>query len=555
MVASKRKVASELSSQAKRKKGAKGPKSLSVEEIKALYTEIKQSPKYYNNIVKLQQEFDLQIESIDSKGNREEVIRALVLTLAKVFELLISTDELGISRRNTEKEITVAKWLRTKYRAYLQGIFNLWHVSVRGDSVVSLQIDGLNSVMNLLRVESDNMGPSKNEPYFAAVTFRSILGSLLTTGDVSEIQKQGSTIDNPLVLEFYEKYFSKQWDVKYVLFEELGLNFVDTVADSVESQKLLFSNLMTLVKFGPMYPTKEIEEYTAETLVSRLPSRISDLTKFRSKFEKAWAQIMGTIKLTPSQYKSILLILHKRIIPFSNNPTRLMDFLTDSYNLGFEEKDISISILALNGLWELMKSYNLEYPNFYSKLYAILTPQLLHLNYRSRFLRLLDLFMSSTHLSATIVASFIKKLSRLSLTAPAAGVISVIPFIYNLLKRHPTCMLLIHNVEDEESKAKEFHDPFNDKEIDPSKTNALESSLWELETMMNHYHPQVASLAKILSQPFGKNSYNIEDFLDWSYQMLLDSELKKKFKGELSVEFEKWDTLYGKDGYMEEYTL
>lgn len=163
---------------------------------------------------------------------------------------------------------------------------------------------------------------------------------------------------------------------------------------------------------------------------------------------------MMNFPLDNYQYKAVLFILHKRIIPFCNNPQKLMDFLCDAYTTGIRTKDISISILALNGLWELMKSHNLEYPDFYTNLYAILTPDLLHLNYKSRFLRLLDLFMSSTHLPASIVASFIKRLARLSLTAPPAGIICVIPFLYNLFKRHPTCMLLVHTtttaIEDED---------------------------------------------------------------------------------------------------------
>ncbi|GMF02824.1 unnamed protein product [Ambrosiozyma monospora] len=222
-----------------------------------------------------------------------------------------------------------------------------------------------------------------------------------------------------------------------------------------------------------------------------------------------------------------------------------MDFLTESYNQGLQTKDISISILALNGL-RLMRAYNLEYPDFFTKLYAILTPQLLHLNYKSRFLRLLDLFMTSTHLSSAMVASFIKRLARLCLTCPPAGIISVIPFIYNLLKRHPTCMLLIHAPDDVSGEG--YVDPFDEDELDPAKTNALESSIWELECMMGHYHPNVASLAKILGQKFNKYSYNIEDFLDWNYAKLLETELGKKFKGELTLEFERWDSLIGGEG-------
>ena len=57
----------------------------------------------------------------------------------------------------------------------------------------------------------------------------------------------------------------------------------------------------------------------------------------------------------------------------------------------------SISLLALNGLWELMQNYNLDYPEFFVKLYALFTPTLFHTRYLARFLRFSDLFLSSTY--------------------------------------------------------------------------------------------------------------------------------------------------------------
>jgi U3 small nucleolar RNA-associated protein 19 len=48
-----------------------------------------------------------------------------------------------------------------------------------------------------------------------------------------------------------------------------------------------------------------------------------------------------------------------------------------------------------------------------------------------------------------LLASFVKKLSRLSLTAPPAAIVMVIPFTYNFLKRHPALMVMIHRVDTE----------------------------------------------------------------------------------------------------------
>ncbi|QPG73506.1 hypothetical protein FOA43_000817 [Brettanomyces nanus] len=533
-------------------KSLKRPKNvITVDDIKRWHKEISTSPKYYNNIVRLLDGFTKEIEKLDThskKDDDDDVIKTFIVALTQIFQSLLTADQLRISRHDNEQQVKVSKWLRTKYQNYLESIYQIWALEGVSDGVVELQIDGLSSLMTLLQVESDTMAPSKEQPYFATGSYKSILKALLLTGNQTQIREQGYTIDNPLILEFYDQYFSNYWDIKYFFFDALS----DIVKELESKEMLFFANVITLVKLAPMYPEKDIEKYISERFVANPPSKVESIFKFRSNFEKSWTQMMTSLSLSPAEYKSILLIIHKRIIPFFEDPSRLMDFLTDAYDLGFEEKDISLSILALNGLWELMKNYNLEYPDFYTKLYGILTPELLHLNYRNRFFRLLDLFMSSTHLSAAIVASFIKQLSRLSLTAPATAIVAVIPFVYNLLKRHPTCMLLIHNTSD---VGKDFVDPFKEEETDPSNTDALESSLWELQTMMNHYHPQVASLAKILSQPFNKYNYNMEDFLDWSYQRLFDSEMTKRFKGELGVEFEQWDTMFGDDGFMKGYTF
>jgi U3 small nucleolar RNA-associated protein 19 len=48
------------------------------------------------------------------------------------------------------------------------------------------------------------------------------------------------------------------------------------------------------------------------------------------------------------------------------------------------------------------------------------------------------------HLPAALLASFVKRLSRLSLTAPPSSIVMTIPFVYNILKRHPALMCMIH---------------------------------------------------------------------------------------------------------------
>lgn len=49
-----------------------------------------------------------------------------------------------------------------------------------------------------------------------------------------------------------------------------------------------------------------------------------------------------------------------------------------------------------------------------------------------------------SHLPAYLVAAFAKRLARLALTAPPTALLIMLPFIYNLLRRHPSCRLLLH---------------------------------------------------------------------------------------------------------------
>lgn len=60
-------------------------------------------------------------------------------------------------------------------------------------------------------------------------------------------------------------------------------------------------------------------------------------------------------------------------------------------------------------------------------------------------------------------------------------------------------------------------DPFDFNEPNPTLSNAIDSSLWELHTHREHYHSAVSTLAKIFEEAFTKPNYALEDFLDHTY--------------------------------------
>ena len=256
---------------------------------------------------------------------------------------------------------------------------------------------------------------------------------------------------------------------------------------------------------------------------------VLSVTSHKKRAQEAWLAVLHS-DLEESQRKKLLRIMAYTIAPWFLRPELLMDFLTDSYDVGG-----AMSLLALSGLFYLIQERNLDYPQFYPKLYSLLDADLLHSKHRSRFFRLMNTFLASTHLPAALVASFIKRLSRLALNAPPSAIVAIVPWIYNLMKDHPSCTFMMHRViRGEEEKAdverQGMDDPFDPHELDPILTRAIESSLWEIETLQSHYHPNVAALARIISEQFTKQSYNLEDFLDYSYQGMLNAELGSEEK-------------------------
>jgi U3 small nucleolar RNA-associated protein 19 len=280
-------------------------------------------------------------------------------------------------------------------------------------------------------------------------------------------------------------------------------------------------NLMLLLKNLPTADTTETSTFFAVSPSAKAsrkskPPALLNPSAHRKVVQEAWCSVLS-YPLPQALCKSVLLAAERRIVPSFTKPQLLMDFLIGCYDHGG-----TTSLLALNGLFHLISTKNLDYPNFFTKLYALLDRNLFHVKYRSRFFRLLDTFLASTHLPAALVASFIKRMSRLCLNAPPAAIVVVVPFVYNLFKRHRAATYMMHRIPVDAEEAAEwaesgYQDPFDPEETDPLQTGAIESCVWELETLMSHWHPNVATLCRIIKEQFTKERYNMEDFLDHSY--------------------------------------
>ncbi|CAJ0946832.1 unnamed protein product [Ranitomeya imitator] len=275
---------------------------------------------------------------------------------------------------------------------------------------------------------------------------------------------------SPLISRFQE--YLEYDDVRYYTMSVINERVTQVHPNTKEPLPTFFMNNV----FGLLSSINMSEESELSNFLIAQKEKVDDwkpakLKEHQKTFERVWMSFLKH-KLSVSLYKKVLLILHESILPHMCKPALMIDFLTVAYDVGG-----AISLLALNGLFFLIHEHNLEYPDFYKKLYSLLDPSVFHVKYRARFFNLADLFLSSTHLPVYLVAAFVKRLSRLCLTAPPQVLMMIIPLICNLIRRHPACRPLIHRPSAEGLTS----DPFVMEEQDPAKSCALESSLWELE--------------------------------------------------------------------------
>ena len=282
------------------------------------------------------------------------------------------------------------------------------------------------------------------------------------------------------------------------------------------------------------------EVFPDRTLIdedTKARAKVFPIKALKREAEAAW-QTAFHADMSAADQGRILEAFPHSIAPWFTKPELLMDFVMDAFN-----SEGSLSIVALSSIFQLMQDNNLDYPQFYQKVYSLINCNILHSKHRTSFLRHLHVFLMSTHLPAALIASFMKKLSRLCLYAPPSSIIAIVPWIYNSLKDHPMCAFMIQRVF-KENRHRQWsiqgigEDPFDDKEVDPMRTNAIDSSLWEIETLQSHYHPNVAVISRIISEQFTKQSYKVEDFMEHSYEGMLEGETMRPLKKPPVVEYQ-----------------
>lgn len=78
--------------------------------------------------------------------------------------------------------------------------------------------------------------------------------------------------------------------------------------------------------------------------------------------------------LSASTIEYVLMKLDADILPYFSRPVQLTDFLTDCFNYGGV-----LSVMSLSGLYEMITRYNVNYPDYFDKLYSLLNDQVFSL--------------------------------------------------------------------------------------------------------------------------------------------------------------------------------
>ncbi|KAJ5071915.1 nucleolar complex protein [Anaeramoeba ignava] len=487
--------------------------SLSVKQINNIFQEIISNKKNINKIT-------LLFDSIQDQKSEDLIIFTSINKLKKIFENFFKTQELNTNQKlfkNKEEtpQIIFEKWLYEKFKLYLETLLDLLQ-----NPQPRIQVPSLKYLMFFIKIEAQQ----NNE--FNLKLFVNLIKRMLFSPNLSE-----------LVIEEFKNYVNFD-DIK--LYTMKSLNSIIQNEISKDSKKANFVlNAFPLIETIPV-PEEEVNSFYAE--IPQQPN-ITSTTFHKKEYNKMWLNYLK-LDIPNTILKQILKEMDTKIIPHLRDPILITDFLMKCY-----DKSGIISILALKGIFVLMTEHGIEFPQFYTKLYAILQHDIFYQDEVSEFWVLLDVFLSSLIMPSYLAAAFAKRLARITLDAPPSGCLVAIPLIMNILIRYPSCRVLVDEtlaIQEEKLSLIQTNDPYLFYEKNPEKSCALQSSLWEIKTLQKHYLPQVARLACSIEQISfdSSNLYNIIDLIDFSYKILFDSEISKKTKKDPSINFISQNQLF-----------
>ncbi|KAI8370153.1 hypothetical protein EDC96DRAFT_552496 [Choanephora cucurbitarum] len=337
-----------------------------------------------------------------AKNSNPQTAHAAIHSLGRVFTALLASGDLRKPKHVDENsaKFKVFTWLREQYLDYLKYVRSLLSSDEPG-----LQLPALNILLANIKSESESVMNNNGSYHFANAVYGPIVKAIITNTNFNEhirkelVEKYLNVYDD--LRHYFLKDAAEIMDQAYQKKETLkksgnyNSNKKAKLSETEEQQenlRLIASNVLSILEGIRTMPTEasEIDEFwtvnpnTYETKAVQQEKQTDDLlgegllsdsesedekdTKKDGKkrkhpllqlrvhkrgFTDCWINLMK-MPLTEEMYKRILLILHKRILPHMHEPKLLMDFLTDSYNVGG-----AVSLLALNGLFTLIVDHNL----------------------------------------------------------------------------------------------------------------------------------------------------------------------------------------------------
>ncbi|XP_057327744.1 nucleolar complex protein 4 homolog [Microplitis mediator] len=484
---------------------------MSAKQLRHKAQEFLSSRKYANNLV-------------DIISQWENSCNLCIMTLETIFIEVLRRGDMYLERTialtisEPSPEVRYINWLRDCYEEIWVKILSCFE-----SDKISTQTQALTTAIKLMAEEGKYpIDVPENHGYiFPVHRLKSILMTLLSPDR-----------DNSNIISKFEEIIGYKDALYYVL------KTLPSLTPKRQPRKLFIKNLLELINRLPL--TKESEYYASnenQELLCYLPNSSASFTwdqsSARKSLNKVWACVMHW-ELTPQLHKLLLIVLLERVIYHLEKPILLTDFLMDSL-----DADGPIGVLALKGVYILVTKHNLEYPNIFTKLYAMFEPEIFHTKYKARLFYLSDLFLSSTHLPEALVAAFIKRLARLTLVAPPEDILIILLFIGNLLLRHPGLKCLIDHPEGGElSENPGVGDPFLMEERDPLQSNALFSSLWEIRALQNHILPSIVTAARFIRNPLPSIEYDMAAALEKTSEDIFNKEIKDTVK-DIMLTFER----------------
>lgn len=433
-------------------------------------------------------------------------------TLEVIFKNLLKRMTTESNEKQTQKiqELYEETWLLL-----------LENLLVDSESSTALKV-----CMQLIKVEAKHpIAPKTGWPTHRV---RDILATLLNSEE---------TPTNALTN--YGKY-CKNLDVLEITLNTLQNLVPKEDFKDIPTKAMNFLSIVNLLDFG-----KSVLN-TADYHVESAKSQQFSYEQNQKRLNVLWLAIMAKSSAVDEKlHRQILVVLLERVINHLKDPIQLTDFLMDSLH----QFDGPIALLALQGLFTLMQKQNITYPDVYEKLYNMFYPRMFFNKYKARLFYLADIFLTSTHLPENLVAAFVKRLARLALQSPTEDAVIMIRFVCNLLLRHTGLQKLIrasHAVD-------ELSDPYNQTESDPVKSQAINSSLWEITLLQKHVVPEVANAARFINSSLPIMEFDLAPLLDRKECNIFDDELQSKAK-QFAMNYERPANLaLPKNGYVTKY--